>query len=150
MAAPDFTDDRLAALVDDMLSDSPPRVSECFTVETVRECLTRSFDFWAQARAEEPDDGQRPLWDLRMYDGDPEDAAFVVWVWEPEAVWLAAGTGDSYEVRSFCGQRAACECDGLFIAMGKLFRMPTEPVALPSPDVERWISRSWNDNEPPG
>ncbi len=84
-----------------------------------------------------------------MDDGDLENAAFIVWIWEKEAVWLACGTGDSYEVQDFCGQRAACECEGLFTAMRKLFQMPVNPISLPSRDIERWINRVWNEIEPP-
>jgi hypothetical protein len=151
MAESAYTDDRLTTLVGDMLSAAPAPVSQCFTVEAVREALTRSFDFWAQARAEDPEDGQRPLWDLRMYDGDLENAAFVVWVWERGVVWLACGVGDSYEVQHFCGHRAAYECDGVLAAMQSQFRMPVAPIGLALRAVEHWICRSWEQNEkPPG
>ena len=104
---PEHSDQQLAALIDQMLAASPAQVQECFTAELVREALTENFDNWAEARAENSEDGRRPLWDLRMHDRDLENAAFVVWIWEEEAVWLACGMGDSYAVQDFCGQRTA-------------------------------------------
>jgi hypothetical protein len=142
---------QIEAMIGALLNASLPVVRNCFTAEAVREVLAENFDSWAEARAEDPEDGQRPLWDLIMDDRDWDNAAFVVWVWDEEAVWLACGAGNSAAVQHFCGERAACECAGLLAAMRKQFHMPAEPLALPNRAVEQWIGRTWGENEePPG
>jgi hypothetical protein len=86
-----------------------------------------------------------------MNDGELENAAFVVWVWEPEFIRLGCGVGNSYEVQHFCGERAASVCEGLLAAMREQFHMPAEPIALPNRAVEQWIGRTGGENgEPPG
>lgn len=139
-----LTDDQHAGRVQRMLDEAAPAgVPDRFTVEEVRAALAEAFDFWAAARADDPQDGRRPLWDLVMHDGDWDNAVFVMWVWDVDHVRIGCGMGVSGEVQDFCDGRAASEVDGLFEEARERFRMPADELTLPLADIERWIGRKW-------
>jgi hypothetical protein len=96
-------------------------------------------------REKEAEPTDRPHWDLLMQDGGPEPGFFVVFVFHPRprGFEFLCGTGDSFQVRSFCEGEAAEDAGGLLEGFRARFTVPGGTLRVSRKAAEEWLGRDW-------
>jgi hypothetical protein len=113
------------------------------TAESVRERAGEYLTSHDEDVANYPEQAGESHWDLWMMDANYTDALFAVLVFGQEGVEFFCGTGNSFDVRYYCGHDFPDDPTELSAAMRSRFRIPESSLWLDRKQAEKWLGRGW-------
>ena len=131
---------RITELIDTTVSvDAPGYISP----EDVRDWLIDYLKSCDEDYQRFPQERKDAHWDLYMNDSEPDEAFFAAVIFHKSGLDFFCGTGDGYEIKTFCECDFRGQPNELYDEMKTRFQIKMECEHLPRAHAEVWLARTW-------